>query len=120
MAVPSDYLVNRCFKIDEPDVLWVMDVTEHPTSTGKLYLATVLDAWSRRVIGWSNRRLHPLRARRRRSPEGDLAPPANQADNCAFRLRIAVHGGLRWSSQRGARRASLMVSSSPGFVEGGC
>ena len=30
-----------------------MDVTEHPTGEGKVYLAVVLDAWSRRVIGWS-------------------------------------------------------------------
>jgi putative transposase len=32
---------------------WVTDVTEHPTREGKLYCAVVLDAWSRRVIGWS-------------------------------------------------------------------
>jgi transposase InsO family protein len=30
-----------------------MDITEHPTSTGKVYLAMVIDAFSRRVIGWS-------------------------------------------------------------------
>ena len=30
-----------------------MDVTEHPTPEGKVYLAVVLDAWSRRVVGWS-------------------------------------------------------------------
>ena len=30
-----------------------MDVTEHPTSEGKVYLAAVLDAFSRRVVGWS-------------------------------------------------------------------
>jgi transposase InsO family protein len=31
----------------------VGDVTEHPTDEGKVYLATVLDAFSRRVVGWS-------------------------------------------------------------------
>ena len=36
-----------------PDRLWVMDVTEHPTGDGKVYLAVVLDAFSRRVVGWS-------------------------------------------------------------------
>ncbi len=36
-----------------PDELWVTDVTEHPTREGKVYCAVVLDAWSRRVIGWS-------------------------------------------------------------------
>jgi putative transposase len=50
---PSDDLVGRQFDPDGPDRLWVMDVTEHPTDTGKLYCAVVLDAWSRRVVGWS-------------------------------------------------------------------
>jgi putative transposase len=52
-ATPSDDLVKRHFAVDEPDRLWVMDVTEHPTDEGKVYLATVLDAFSRRVVGWS-------------------------------------------------------------------
>ncbi len=50
---PSDDLVNRAFDPPEPDRLWVMDVTEHPTSEGKVFLAVVLDAFSRRVVGWS-------------------------------------------------------------------
>ncbi len=49
----SDDLVNRAFDPAGPDRLWVMDVTEHPTGTGKVYLAVVIDAWSRRVVGWS-------------------------------------------------------------------
>ena len=49
----SDDLVNRAFNPEGPDRLWVMDVTEHRTGTGKVYLAVVLDAWSRRVVGWS-------------------------------------------------------------------
>jgi putative transposase len=52
-AVPSDDLVNRHFSVTEPDRLWVSDVTEHPTDSGKVYLAVVLDAFSRRVIGHS-------------------------------------------------------------------
>jgi putative transposase len=50
---PSDDLVKRSFDPDGPNRLWVMDVTEHPTGGGKVYLAVVLDAWSRRVVGWS-------------------------------------------------------------------
>ena len=50
---PSDDLVGRRFDPDGPDRLWVMDVTEHPTGEGKVYLATVIDAYSRRVVGWS-------------------------------------------------------------------
>ena len=52
-AEPSDDLVNRAFDPDSPDRLWVMDVTEHPTGEGKVYVAVVLDAFSRRVVGWS-------------------------------------------------------------------
>ena len=52
-AEPADDLVNRAFDPTEPDQLWVMDVTEHPTENGKVYLAVVLDAFSRMVIGWS-------------------------------------------------------------------
>ncbi len=50
---PSDHLVKRAFDPTEPDRLWVMDVTEHPTENGKANLAVVLDAFSRRVVGWS-------------------------------------------------------------------
>lgn len=52
-AVPSDDLVNRRFHPEGPDQLWVADITEHPTREGKVYVAVVLDAWSRRVVGWS-------------------------------------------------------------------
>jgi putative transposase len=52
-ATPTEDLVNRNFKPTAPDRLWCMDVTEHPTGEGKVYLAVVLDAFSRRVVGWS-------------------------------------------------------------------
>lgn len=52
-AQPSADLVNRQFSVDGPDRLWVSDITEHPTGQGKVYVAVVIDAWSRRVIGWS-------------------------------------------------------------------
>ncbi len=35
------------------DQLWVTDITEHPTREGKVYGAVALDAFSRRVVGWS-------------------------------------------------------------------
>jgi putative transposase len=46
-------LVQRQFTRTGPDQLWVTDITEHPTREGKLYCAVVLDACSRRVIGWA-------------------------------------------------------------------
>jgi putative transposase len=52
-AAPAPDLVGRDFRADGPDRLWVADVTALPTWAGFLYLAIVLDAWSRRVVGWS-------------------------------------------------------------------
>jgi putative transposase len=52
-ANPPDDLVNRRFDPDEPDRLWVADITEHPTAEGRVFLAVVLDAFSRVVLGWS-------------------------------------------------------------------
>jgi putative transposase len=46
-------LVNRRFAVAGPNRLWLTDITEHPTREGKLYCAAVMDAWSRRIIGWS-------------------------------------------------------------------
>ena len=46
-------LVERDFSADRPDALWVADVTYVPTGSGFLYLSVVLDAFSRRVVGWA-------------------------------------------------------------------
>jgi putative transposase len=46
-------LVDRRFYTDGPDRLWVADITYIPTWSGFLYLAMVLDVYSRRVVGWS-------------------------------------------------------------------
>ena len=46
-------LVEREFTTDAPDKLWVADVTYIPTRGGFLYLAVVLDAFGRRVVGWA-------------------------------------------------------------------
>ena len=45
--------VERHFQADAPDRLWVADITYVPTGAGFLYLAIVLDVFSRRVVGWS-------------------------------------------------------------------
>ncbi|CAN5505328.1 hypothetical protein BH20ACT15_BH20ACT15_00040 [soil metagenome] len=46
-------LVRREFAGESPNRLWVTDITEHPTREGKLYCCAVLDAFSRKVVGWS-------------------------------------------------------------------
>jgi putative transposase len=52
-AVPAPDLVERRFGRSAPDRLWVADITYLPTRAGFLYLATILDAWSRLVVGWA-------------------------------------------------------------------
>jgi putative transposase len=46
-------LVDRNFTAERPNLLWVADITYCPTWSGFLYLAIVLDAFSRRIVGWS-------------------------------------------------------------------
>lgn len=50
---PAPDLVERNFVAEDRDRLWVADITYIPTWAGFLYLAVVVDAWSRRVVGWS-------------------------------------------------------------------
>ena len=45
--------VDRHFAAEGPDRLWVADITYIPTWAGFLYLAVVLDVWSRRIVGWA-------------------------------------------------------------------
>lgn len=52
-ARPAPDLVERNFTVAGRDRLWVADITYIPTWAGFLYLAVVLDAWSRRVVGWA-------------------------------------------------------------------
>ena len=46
-------LVKRDFSVDKPNKLWVADITYIPTWSGFLYLSVVMDAFSRRVVGWA-------------------------------------------------------------------
>ena len=52
-ARPAPDLVERNFTAPGPDCLWVADITYIPTWAGLLYLAVVLDAFSRRIVGWA-------------------------------------------------------------------
>jgi len=52
-ARPAPDLVDRNFTADAPDKLWVSDITYVPTLSGFLFVAIVLDVFSRRVVGWA-------------------------------------------------------------------
>jgi len=98
----SEDLVHRQFRPDGPDRLWVQDVTQHRTGEGWVYLAVVIDAWSRRVVGWSI--ADHMRAElvadaidmatwRRRPPRGAIAHSDHGSNYCSWvfgqRLRNA-------------------------------
>jgi putative transposase len=52
-ARPAPDLVDRQFVADKANALWVADITYVPTWNGFLYLAVVLDVWSRKIVGWA-------------------------------------------------------------------
>ncbi len=52
-AKPAEDLVKRNFAASQKDRLWVADITYVPTEEGFLYLAFVLDVYSRRIVGWA-------------------------------------------------------------------
>jgi putative transposase len=56
VSSPIPDLVGRDFSADRPDKLWVADITYIRTDEGFLYLAVVLDACTRRIVGWAMRR----------------------------------------------------------------
>ena len=96
-------LVDRHFTAGAPNRLWVGDITYLPTHAGFLYLAVVLDACSRRVIGWS---MQPclrtelvlaaleMALRRRRPPEGTIhhSDQGSQYTSIAFGQRLRDAG----------------------------
>ena len=95
-------LVRRQFTAAGPNQLWVADITYVPTCNGLLYLAVVLDAWSRRVFGWamanhlrSELVLDALAmALRRRRPEGVIhhSDQGTQYTSLAFGQRCKEAG----------------------------
>jgi putative transposase len=51
-AVRAPDLVNRNFTADRPDALWVTDLTYVATRSGMAYVCFIVDAFSRRIVGW--------------------------------------------------------------------
>ena len=85
-----------------------MDVTEHLTPEGKLYLTVVLDAWEQAGGGMVDRRSHPLRTRRLRSADGRLAQaPAEGPDGGPLRPRFDLRIVGPWPALAGCGAAWL-------------
>ncbi len=47
-----DDLVDREFTAPGPNLVWLTDITEHPTGEGKLYLCAIKDCYSNRIVGY--------------------------------------------------------------------
>ena len=103
-------LVRRDFRRQGPDQLWMTDITEHPTREGKVYCCAVLDAFSRRVVGWSVDSTQTTvlvtnalgMATRRRDPAGGLVIHTDRG----------VQPGFKGSSQHRLVGARLVIGPS--------
>ena len=126
---PAPDLVKREFKADGPNQLWVADMTYVPTWAGFIYLAVVLDVWSRRVVGWAIGEsmtaelvLAALNmALQQRKPEG-VIHHSDQGSQGEFN-RLSQHqrtrSGLRWHRRSiafGERCKKMGVRPSMGTV----
>ncbi len=49
----SPNLIHRCFQTERPNMVWVSDITYIKTMEGWLYLAVVMDLYSRKIVGWA-------------------------------------------------------------------
>ena len=105
-------LLARQFEAGAPNQRWVGDTTELLVGAGKLYLAVVLDLYSRYVVGWAlsavNDRFLTVRALeqalRRRCPDAGLLHHSDQGSTYAsedYRKILAAHGLTCSMSRRG-------------------
>ena len=89
----SPNLLNREFNVIRPDTYWVGDITYIPTNAGWLYLATVIDLYSRQIVGWS-------------MANNMKAKLVNDALTMAIWKRKPKRGSLIWHTDQGSQYAS--------------
>ena len=99
-ARPAPDLVDRDFSASAPNQLWVADITFIPTAAGFLYLAVVLDAFSRRIVGWA------MAATERLAQDWDFFDRREQL-NCA--MVAALHKGTLYLFRSYVYSADLNV-----------
>jgi transposase InsO family protein len=123
-------LLGRRFAVDVPNRLWTSDITYIATDEGWLYLAAVIDLFSRQVVGWSMQPrmkkelvIDALRmAWLRRHPKPGLifhSDRGSQYCSAEFQAALAAYG-MRSSMSRKGRLLGQRAHRKPvGFVEGG-
>jgi len=108
----AENLLARDFNRSAPNEVWVSDITYIPTDEGWLYLATTLDLYSRRIVGWSMRErmtsdlvIDALKMAivQRNPPKGLMhhSDRGSQYASGAFRQMLAAHGMVCSMSRRG-------------------
>jgi putative transposase len=106
----AENILNRQFSVETPNRVWVSDITYIATGEGWLYLAVVLDLYSRRVVGWSmGTRIDTqlileafkMAIARRRPPQGLLfhSDRGSQYASRSFR-KVAARWGIKQSMSR--------------------
>lgn len=105
-------VLNRQFRRERPNEAWVTDTTYIPTQEGWLYLAVVLDLFSRRVVGWAMderndtglvlRALH-MAVQRRRPPRGLIhhSDRGSQYASAAYQAALTGYGMVGSMSRKG-------------------
>ena len=110
--VPAPNLVERRFTVAHLDHLWVGDITYIPTWEGWLYLAVLIDACSRRVVGWAMAehlggdltRAALTMAVKRRRPGSDLVHHTDRGSQYTagdYRMLLGTHGVTASMSRTG-------------------
>lgn len=104
-------LLDRAFNMSKPNLVWVSDITYVRTGEGWLYLATFIDLFSRKVVGWSmsprmtaDLVVDALRMgvfRNRRAPLMIHSDRGSQYASDAFRKELRVHRCMRSMSKKG-------------------
>ncbi len=116
-ARPAPDLVDRDFTAVGRDKLWVADITFVPAANGFLYLAVVLDAWSRKIVSWSDGESLAHRTGSGRVGDGDWAKPSwRRHPSLGSRKPIHVSGVRRRCREAGVRPSmdrSAMPTTTP-------
>jgi transposase InsO family protein len=104
-----DDLVQRDFTAPAPDVIWLTDITEHPTLEGKLYCCAIKDVFSNRIVGYSiaermtaQLAVGALRAAiARRQPTGTVVVHSDRGGQFRSRAFRAVLAGAKLTGSMG-------------------
>lgn len=108
----AENLLARDFERSAPNQVWVSDITFIPTDEGWLYLATTLDLYSRRIVGWSMRERMTsdlvvdalqMAVTQRQPPAGLMhhSDRGSQYASGAFQQMLAAHGMVCSMSRKG-------------------